>query len=626
MTPPTPLRIALATLVCSLLLPAPGAGQVAGAQPGAAGQTAGPPVPPLPRLPAPPPGAPRGGIEVEDRRFYPQGPWTWPEDYAGTGSPVIVSATLPAGPKGTGSELAEPFEYQLPTTYDPDGPPIPLVIGYHGYGSSAKSVALQSTLDEECEVRGWAYLSPTGGDDQLFGSWLVQKNVNATIRFMLDNFNIDPDRIYMVGFSMGGGIAFNFAARNRDPDGIMIAAVGSVAGSFDWTMEYDQGSPGLQSLMEHPYNFGGPPGQFPFSYQLASAMVFDPATWPPVSSAQVDPDLSMGSNLQPFGVYMTYDQADWTQLPQAQNGKVWNFVKNLGGSSLRRVQSGTVNPQTGFPAPHSWYVLDEVELFDFFALHTANRTPGTFEGQVFRDTAVSWARVTQNATTRFTFLHGDAQPAAGSVTLDEVSNANRVTLNGSDAQIAGATAPRVTATSADANGFTLEVTAFEDPVAYFLDAATGQFLPGTRSTPITEGAPGTGSILRDVPGLGTLDVQVVTDPTWSAGLSTRPPSVVPGDAVEITLDAAPSAMAGLVALGTAERLTTLPDGLTLTLDLASIGPLYEVPLDEQGNARFVVPIPAKVPPGLDRILMQALVLDENGSPSAVSNLWVLDLD
>jgi predicted esterase len=175
------------------------------------------------------------------------------------GGPVVLSGWIPPGAAGTGTAIGESFRYQVPVPYDAFGPPLPMVIAYHGYGASAGSVHPATTIDEEANARGWFYFAPTGLDDQLFGTPPCQQNVDAALQWMLDHFNIDRDRLYMVGFSLGGGVAANYVAQHRDPVRTMFAALGIVSGTYVWVQTCNSGTSGLKARMEYPCNFGGNP-------------------------------------------------------------------------------------------------------------------------------------------------------------------------------------------------------------------------------------------------------------------------------------------------------------------------------------------------------------------------------
>src|SRR4029453_12425053 len=102
----------------------------------------------LPELP-PPEAGPRSSLFFADR-LVPPG--------AGDGAAdaSLVTVTLNGNQTGTGKP--EVLWYQLPDGYSASGPPHPMVIAWHGYGQSARSVSNLSTVDEECNARNWIYL------------------------------------------------------------------------------------------------------------------------------------------------------------------------------------------------------------------------------------------------------------------------------------------------------------------------------------------------------------------------------------------------------------------------------------------------------------------------------------
>src|SRR6188474_38024 len=104
------------------------------------------------------PDSPLDSMYFADRVRVPQDQVPTTDTPPGT----MFNGNLPAGPGGTGTDKPEIFKYQLPWNYSPSNAPMPMVIGYHGFGSSAGSVAASSTLDEEANERGWFYLAPTG--------------------------------------------------------------------------------------------------------------------------------------------------------------------------------------------------------------------------------------------------------------------------------------------------------------------------------------------------------------------------------------------------------------------------------------------------------------------------------
>lgn len=276
---------------------------------------------------------------------------------------VYQQGLLAAGPDGTGTAYQEVFWYQVPSGYAAKKGAVPLVVAYHGFGASANSVSVQSTIDEECNERGWLYVAPTGIDDKLFGSPPSQANTAAAIQWMIDHYAVDTQRIYMVGFSAGGGIAANFAATHVDPQGIRIAAVGIVSGSHDWACVHAKGSATMKALLEHPLNFGGPPAQQLAAYQASSGLHFQMGSYPPLPGNLLQA-ASAAAGLAQTPTYVTWDTGDTLAEVCAQQPVLSQLLASL--SATLQVQ-----PVSGTAVTHSWSVLDEEALFDFFAQHTS---------------------------------------------------------------------------------------------------------------------------------------------------------------------------------------------------------------------------------------------------------------
>ena len=550
--------------------------------------------------------SPRDTIYFADRMPHA------PKMAATAGSPpVMIDGFIPSGPNGTGTIFPEIFKYQLGNSYDPQGPPHPLVVGYHGFGQSSASVGNLSLIDEEANARGWVYMSPTGIDDQLFGSPISQQHVEVVIQWMIDNHNVDPDRIYMVGFSMGGGVVSNFAARHRDPDGIMIAAVGSVSGTFDWTLTWNEGVSSVQTLLENPYNFGGPPSTEPWAYQQSSALYFDPATYPPFPGTLLGVP-SMATNLHAVPTYITYDTGDSISYVPGMNDALEGLLSAGGGIVTKLAVSGTVDAD-GNPAPHSWWVLDEVDLFDFFEGRVVDRTPASFAAQQDLGGAVSWIETTQRTPEAFTWVDGSADPLNDALVISDVENAAVVEVDVGEAGITGMPV-RVTASAAPGGRFELRLTGFPSTPSYMLDASTGDLVT------LVDSDPATGSLIFNIsPGM-TLDAEVIHDPDWTATLTTTPNPVALGGTTQVTIDGPPGAHGAWIIVSLSEVLLKVKGVNIVALPVPPA--LVEfVPLDAQGDISFPADIPND--PLLEglRLPTQAIVTTLPAVPVAVTNLW-----
>lgn len=552
-------------------------------------------------------GSPRNTLYFADR--FPIAP---PDATAYAGSPpVIFDGLIPAGAGGTGTIFPEIFKYQLGNSYDENGPPHPVVVAYHGFGSSANSVAVQSLIDEECDARGWVYVSPTGLDDQLFGSPICQQHISVVIQWLLDNFNVDPDRIYMVGFSMGGGVVTSYAARHRDPDGIMIAAVGSVSATLDWSMEWHQGAASVKTLLQNVYNFGGTPGSQLFNYLQSSALHFTQGTYPPLPGT-LDEALSMARNNGPVPTYVTYDTGDTIAWVPGVNDALIGLLEDAGGTVEAVITSGTLDGG-GAPAPHSWAVLDEVDLCDFFEGRSVTRRPATFDGLQDLGGEVSWAETIQATAGDFTVVSGSALPASDELILGDVANARRVVVDASAAEV-DAMPVRITASGAPGEDFLLELTGFASSPSYLLDAATSTLVG------LVDSDPAAGSLLVGVEAGTVLDAWVIHDEDWSGVLTTDPNPAPIGSTTEVALDGPAGANGAWTIVSAAEALIMVKGVLIAALPVPPAVVVF-LPLDGQGDLTFTADIPNDgLLVGL-RLPTQAIFVGSGGTPLAVSNLW-----
>lgn len=562
-------------------------------------------------LPAVRADSPTDSMFFADRRPVGQGA------YAGSVPPgTYFNIFLNAATTGTG--FFEVARGMTPHDYVPGSADLPLVVAYHGFGSSAQSVADQSLIDEECNERGYLYLSVTGIDDQLFGAPLVQQNVDAAIEHMIANYDVDEDRIFMVGFSMGGGIVSNYAARHRDPDDIMIAGVGTVSATLDWTMEYNLASAALQSWFENQYNFGDTPSVNLFEYQQASALYHDEASYPPTPGTVLAID-SMSTNLQPVPTYITYDVDDTlTQVPDVNDAHK-ALLDSLGVTTQIKIQTGTVDPDTLLPAPHSWAVLDAEELFDFFdAAPDVDRFPVPFEAQIDVDATVSCAEVTKVLPSQFARVDLDADGFAKTLTIDGVSNVDRLVVDVAEAGIRGTLPVHVTATSADVLGFTLELEGFMERPCYLLDTLGG-LVTAVDSDIVKD------SLIVDIPAGTTLEFDVIHDPEWTTDLSTSPNPAPLGSTTTVSIDGPVTSGSAYYCIAISELLTPVK-GVVMTAFPGTPAILVLLPLDSNGDVSFPITVPTDHALAGIRIPTQVVTLDGSNALESVSNNWGLRLD
>lgn len=599
MTPPatTPSRLAL--LLAALAVPLAAQQQVQVLPRG----VPAPDVLGLPALPKVTALSPRDTLLYADRVLVGQGAAP-----AGAGDTVgqLVHAVVPASL--TGTTKSEIVEYLVPSSYKP-AVPVPLLVVWHGFGSSAANVSKQTTLDEECEARGWAYLSVTGIDDKLFGSLPSQQNVAAAIGWFQSLVNIDPERIRMVGFSMGAGCVTSFAARHRDPDGLAIAAVGLVSGSYDWTQTWHLDA-AARTWLENPWNFGAPPSVAPFAYQRCSGLYHDPASYPPTPGLHLD-QLAMAQNLHATPAFVTWDTGDTLAYLPAQSTRVIDLLEGLGGTVASLPVSGTTDPATGAPATHSWAVLDEDALCDFLAQHVAQRRPASLVAQVDERRPAAWLTLEPAAADAFAWARGSADPTGGVLALSDVAGASRVLASPWAAppwflSVGPPAAPGVPL---------LGVTGTDTPAGWArqggIPVTAFDFEPG-----------GDGLLLP----AGAAAAWEVRARAWDAGLSLLPDPAPLGATLTLAVDAPAGATAAWILGGVAAAELPLGAGHLLLVAPSPPFLVFPLALDASGDAQASAWLSHDPALSGAWILLQAALQGPGSGLSGTSNAFRFDVE
>ena len=125
----------------------------------------------------------------------------------------------------------------IPEAYVTSSAAVPLVVVMHGAGGSGNEIQSWSGWSELAEAENFVVIYPDGlnnvwNDGRLGDARITDVNdagfINASINFMSDKLNIDQQRIYATGFSMGGMLSFRLACQMPD----RLAAIASVASSM----------------------------------------------------------------------------------------------------------------------------------------------------------------------------------------------------------------------------------------------------------------------------------------------------------------------------------------------------------------------------------------------------------
>ena len=120
------------------------------------------------------------------------------------------------------------FSYQIPDNYNPNNQH-PLLVAFHQWGGNENS-NYSTEFDEEANNRNWIMLSPYGGSANNYNHQGAQDMVQGEIEWIINHFNINPNKIYMVGGSMGGAAGAIYSNNLLDPTKPKIAATASASG------------------------------------------------------------------------------------------------------------------------------------------------------------------------------------------------------------------------------------------------------------------------------------------------------------------------------------------------------------------------------------------------------------
>ena len=145
--------------------------------------------------------------------------------------PVNLVVRVPGG--------QERIFVQTPARQPADRPMIVIFLGayYDEHWKSPNNSLEQElrALFDEAARRGWYAVSINGGEARLVGTYAgpeLHRRTTAVIEEMEERYRIDRRKIYMLGYSMGGIDAMNYAARHVDPERYMIAGVWCWSGAL----------------------------------------------------------------------------------------------------------------------------------------------------------------------------------------------------------------------------------------------------------------------------------------------------------------------------------------------------------------------------------------------------------
>lgn len=235
---------------------------------------------------------------------------------------------------------------QLPNGYSA-GQAYPLIVFLHGRGGSVSTNNFTgdpfANFRSKAAARGYVVLVPNYGSD----GWINQASediVTQSIDLLKSQYNINSQRLCMMGVSMGGGGALVYGARHKEK----VAAICDMMGMTDMVKFYSD-SLNYHTSIETAY--GGSPTQIPSVYSQRSAMNY------------ID-------DLKSLPLYISHGTAD-TIVSQVHSQQLYNALTNAGGSVI-------FNSISGIGHDNALIVGQEDAILNFFdASQAAVPEPGS---------------------------------------------------------------------------------------------------------------------------------------------------------------------------------------------------------------------------------------------------------
>ncbi len=299
----------------------------------------------------------------------------------------------------------------------------PLLTGFHSYGASHGTIATFTTFLREAEIRRWFLVAPiqSGGpgfSQTSYGTPQSQEHVEAVLGLLLDYYAIDRDRIYAVGFSMGGGNAMSYAARHRDRRKGAFAAVMNHTGTVSLGDTYRFVPPAVRTVMETL--FFGPPTQNPFDWTRASTIVLDGA------SQLVPGAHHMAINLTTTPVKTIYGLTDSNAYLIDQSVQLDQFFTSVGATN--HILEPTVVPPD-CSGDHCWDTADEEAVCNWLETITLDDNPSA--GTILTDRSVRWGQfdIETDAANEFTCVDFALSNLANSIKFLHVQNLSEISFD-----------------------------------------------------------------------------------------------------------------------------------------------------------------------------------------------------
>ena len=127
-----------------------------------------------------------------------------------------------------------PYLLYLPEDYSESGEPVPMMLFLHGRGESNGPLSVVTTWGPPRRLTAGEHMkylvvSPQCPKDSFWSKDYQIQRLEELLMHIRANYNIDTDRIYLTGLSMGGFGSWRLAAENPE----LFAAVAPICGKGD---------------------------------------------------------------------------------------------------------------------------------------------------------------------------------------------------------------------------------------------------------------------------------------------------------------------------------------------------------------------------------------------------------
>ncbi len=307
----------------------------------------------------------------------------------------------------------ERFRLQFPHPAPPRVTDSALVIAFHGFSVSEADIWSFSSFPDECASRGYYLLAPLGLDGENWASTESQVVLDTVLDLIQTFFEINTERVYTAGFSMGGCNALSYALRHQDPDGLRVAGVISHTSTIDLVDNYNQSPANIQVSMQS--GLGGTPVTAASEYQRVSPML--------TFAGAPDPDYTNVSNLLHVPFYYHVNLFDTETVLLAQNAIFKNWLISSGATA-------SINEVALSSAPkHSWNTMDHQAALDFVDGFTLPAPPDRIEFFADRTEDYLYTELRAIAANEVARYHVDIDAGANSFTFDETKHVDEIAFD-----------------------------------------------------------------------------------------------------------------------------------------------------------------------------------------------------